>query len=247
MSNPFDQFAGTLTAALPPQPSDNASVAGQSLAGHSQALTQAPPQQFSLMAQPSAEKKPVMNAPMSMQPQQGMMNGGMYGQQQAQIQQAPPQGMYGGGPPPPQQQQQGMMMMQPSNSVMGQGFMAGSLTNGAPQQNGAMAGALVPSSQQSNPYALGPMAPHPPQQQLQGQPAAQSNALVNPFGQQPPQHQQQQMQQANPFGSMTGQQPPMQVSVPMKCRKHAQSRAARGLQRLGNSSEYRRATKNDFH
>ena len=207
MSNPFDQFAGTLTAALPPAPQgDGASVAGgQSVAGHSQAMAQPP--QFSLMAQPTAEKKPVMNAPMAMQPQQQgmMMNGGM------QPQQAPPQGGMYGGPPPPQQ---GMMMMQPSNSVTNQGFgMAGSLTNGAPPQNGAMAGALVPSAQQSNPYALGPMAPPPPQQQ---QPPAQSNSVANPFGMQPPQ--QQQMQQANPFGSMTGQQPPMQVSEPINCR-----------------------------
>ena len=88
--NPFDQFAGTLQAALPPQPpqqqqqqqqypSDNGSVAPTNgVASHSQQ-----PTQFSLMAHPTQEKKPVMNAMQA--------GGGMYGQQQQVV--AQPGGM----------------------------------------------------------------------------------------------------------------------------------------------------------
>jgi len=146
MNNPFDQFADTLQSALPPQQNGHndggGSVAPSVVSNH-----QGGPHQFNLMAQPAAEKKPIM------------MNAGMMAQQQQQQQ----MGMYGGGGmygQPQQQQQAAPMqnMMAPSNSVNMGGFMGNSIMGAPPP---AMAGALVPSAHQSNPYALGPPAAPP--------------------------------------------------------------------------------------
>mmetsp|Transcript_23624 Transcript_23624/g.36554 ORF Transcript_23624/g.36554 Transcript_23624/m.36554 type:complete len:670 (-) Transcript_23624:168-2177(-) len=146
MNNPFDQFADTLQSALPPQQNGHndggGSVAPSVVSNH-----QGGPHQFNLMAQPAAEKKPIM------------MNAGMMAQQQQQQ-----MGMYGGGGGmygQPQQQQAAPMqnMMAPSNSVNMGGFMGNSIMGAPPPA--AMAGALVPSTHQSNPYALGPPAAPP--------------------------------------------------------------------------------------
>lgn len=176
--NPFDQFADTLQAALPPQQNGDASVAPS-------VGSQQQPHQFNLMVQPVAEKKPIMNAGMVMSPpqpqqQMGMYGGGMYGQQQQVA---------------PMQQTN---MMAPSNSVNMGGFMGNSM-NGAPN---AMAGALVPSAQQSNPYALGPPAAPPV---AAASPFANGNGGApppptqnySPFGAPSPQIQQQPQQQPN--------------------------------------------------
>lgn len=169
--NPFDQFADALHSALPPQNGHDAGSVAPSVAPHPQ---QPQPHQFNLMAQPAAEKKPIMNAvgmmpPQQHQPQQmGMYGGGM--------QQQP--GLYG-------QQTPMQNMMAPSNSVNMGGFMGNSMTsiNGGapPQQNGVMTGALVPSAYQSNPYALGPAA----SPFGGGAPPAAAPRNYSPFGQEP--------------------------------------------------------------
>lgn len=226
--NPFDQFSGTLQAALPQQPADN-----QSVASNNQQMVP----QFSLMPSAPVEKKPIMNAPANMggagtHPMSNGMGGMLYGQQHQQQQQPGMGGMYGQQqqlPPQPAQQQQfgQQMMMQPSNSMRQFVTMNSSASNDPPsptqrqlpaalqqqQPNAvAMAGALVPSGVQSNPYALGPG------------PAQQSTALTtaNPFGvpaqqQQAPFQQQQQQQNAlvqhtaDPFGA----RPAMQTQTSM--------------------------------
>eukprot|EP00574_Skeletonema_japonicum_P012362 CAMPEP_0201721082 /NCGR_PEP_ID=MMETSP0593-20130828/5856_1 /ASSEMBLY_ACC=CAM_ASM_000672 /TAXON_ID=267983 /ORGANISM="Skeletonema japonicum, Strain CCMP2506" /LENGTH=686 /DNA_ID=CAMNT_0048211827 /DNA_START=14 /DNA_END=2074 /DNA_ORIENTATION=- len=215
--NPFDQFADTLQAALPPQQQQRQNGDANSVAGSAQAQAQQQqPHQFNLMVQPAAEKKPIMNAGMMMSPQQqqqqmGMYGGGMYGQpQQQQPQQQPTM-------------QQNNTMMAPSNSVNMGGFMGNSMTSlgGAPPPttpNAVMAGALVPSVQQSNPYALGPPAaaaaspyangaPPPPPQNYSpygGPPTPQQ------LQQQPQQQQPNQMMAVDPFSggaSVAPQQP----------------------------------------
>mmetsp|Transcript_5274 Transcript_5274/g.7855 ORF Transcript_5274/g.7855 Transcript_5274/m.7855 type:complete len:637 (+) Transcript_5274:118-2028(+) len=201
--NPFDQFADTLQSALPPQ--QNGHNDGGGSVAPSVASNQGP-HQFNLMAQPAAEKKPIMmNAGMMVPPQQqqqmGMYGGGgMYGQPQQQQAAAPMQNM-----------------MAPSNSVNMGGFMGNSM--GAPPP--AMAGALVPSAHQSNPYALGPPAAPPvaaasPFNNGGAPPPPPQN--YSPFGvgghQPSPQIQQQprnQMVAVDPFsggGSVAPSQPP---------------------------------------
>eukprot|EP00578_Thalassiosira_sp_NH16_P011519 CAMPEP_0181118794 /NCGR_PEP_ID=MMETSP1071-20121207/23268_1 /TAXON_ID=35127 /ORGANISM="Thalassiosira sp., Strain NH16" /LENGTH=722 /DNA_ID=CAMNT_0023203317 /DNA_START=109 /DNA_END=2278 /DNA_ORIENTATION=- len=198
--NPFDQFAGTLQAALPPQPSGGASVAPsvassgqpqqqQQQQQQQQMMVQQPPV-FNLMAQPTQEKKPVMNAPGMMPPQQqqqqqvgGMVGGGMYGQPPPQQQGGgmygqPPGGMYGQ-PQPPQPQQPSRSMMMPTNSMTG-GFGMGS--------SGSMPPAQAPGNNGFVPPLQGGGGPPPPNPT----PNAMAGALVpsgvqsNPYALGPP-------------------------------------------------------------
>eukprot|EP00579_Thalassiosira_antarctica_P008041 CAMPEP_0201884606 /NCGR_PEP_ID=MMETSP0902-20130614/17454_1 /ASSEMBLY_ACC=CAM_ASM_000551 /TAXON_ID=420261 /ORGANISM="Thalassiosira antarctica, Strain CCMP982" /LENGTH=708 /DNA_ID=CAMNT_0048413599 /DNA_START=72 /DNA_END=2194 /DNA_ORIENTATION=+ len=224
--NPFDQFAGSLQAALPPQPSDNASVA-PTVASHQQQQQQLQQQpQFSLMAQPTQEKKPVMNAPgmppqqqqqgaqgMYGQQQQGMPPQGMYGQPPPQGMGQPPQGMYGQPPPQPQQQQQpppgNQMMMMPSQSMMG-GFGMGT---SMPSVNGGVpptptGGMMAPPMQQLT--NGGPNGGAPPNGAMAGA-LVPSNVQSNPYALGP-------AGAANPFGAPQQQQlgapaPPPQQQI----------------------------------
>ncbi|KAL7493097.1 hypothetical protein ACHAWT_004579 [Skeletonema menzelii] len=215
--NPFDQFADTLHAALPPQQQNGHNNDAGSVAPSNQQ-----PHQFNIMPQPAAEKKPIMNTGMlpPQQQQMGMYGGGMYGQPQQQA--------------APMQQNN---MMAPSNSVTMGGFMGNSMTAPPPA---AMAGALVPSAHQSNPYALGPPAAPPaaaaspfgggapqnnyspfgapPAPQLQQQP--NQMVAVDPFSggaSVAPTQQQQPATQVDPWGgaqSVVSQQPRSNALVP---------------------------------
>eukprot|EP00970_Alexandrium_tamarense_P006046 scaffold1019_cov192-Alexandrium_tamarense.AAC.5 len=215
--NPFDQFAGELSSALPQQSQQQPPVSSDASA-ISSFTQQMPPQQqqFSLMAQPPSNgtgmqpppQQPAMNGMMQSGGQMGgSMYGGMGGQQQPPaptMGQVPGGGMYGLQPQqqmmmPSQSMTGSMMAPSPMNGGMSSG---GSVMGGAglppPMQQNQMApfgggmsvasGALVPSNNQSNPYALGP-----PQQQQMGQPYG----MAPP----PPQQQQQNNPMANPFGA----------------------------------------------
>mmetsp|Transcript_1544 Transcript_1544/g.2756 ORF Transcript_1544/g.2756 Transcript_1544/m.2756 type:complete len:851 (-) Transcript_1544:322-2874(-) len=216
--NPFDQFAGTIQAALPPSENANVVPPGGAPQQPQQPTGGGQQQQFSLMAQPAQEKKPVMNAPgmpagamvqhgggmgggmYGQQPQQGGMGGGMYG--------APPpqQGMYG--QPPPQQQQQ--LMMAPTTS-MTTGFGMNNSANGPAsgpggQMGGGMIGMAPPMQQLTNggaptPAMSGALVPsHNQSNPYALGPAATANPFGAPaqLGAPAPQLQ---LQNANPFGA----------------------------------------------
>lgn len=169
MSNPFDQFATELNAALPPG-------AAPAPSEDSNPFSFAPP-----TPAPAPSDKPVMNSPPPM-PMNNGYGGGYGGQAPAMGQQQPPMyggmapqqpPMYGGmgsmnggmgGPPPPQQN--GMGGMPPMGMGMGMGGpQPPAPVPAAPSAGGdpfSSFGAPPPAPEQaSNPYGAPPAAPGP--------------------------------------------------------------------------------------